>query len=143
MDEVSLDSEVTLAREHVLPTQLEPYKWQPGQTGNPTGRAGKSISLKELLQNQPTEKKRELVDLLYRAALVWPPTAVSMKAIDAILVHSGEGAQMKLTIIEAGTPYMLMIREIQERMGLLPADTETPSIEGESESEAGDSAHAG
>ncbi|KKN68938.1 hypothetical protein LCGC14_0445950 [marine sediment metagenome] len=69
------------------PKSLENLKpFQPGQSGNPKGRA-KGKTLRQLLRDVAEAKKRKLIEAMYKKALRGDP-----KAAEWIAKHSQEGA---------------------------------------------------
>jgi hypothetical protein len=73
-------------RAHVrdMPEAARPYKWKPGQSGNPTGRSGLYLECRRLAAEASPQAMRRLIELMEAE-----DERVSYMATVAVLDRSG------------------------------------------------------
>jgi hypothetical protein len=76
----------SLSRAHVrdVPEAARPYKWKPGQSGNPTGRGGLYLECRRLAAEASPDAMRRLIELMDAE-----DERVSYMATTAVLDRSG------------------------------------------------------
>lgn len=47
-----------------LPAALQPHRWQPGQSGNPTGKQGRVTAMRQLAASKTIEAMQVLIDVM-------------------------------------------------------------------------------